>query len=115
MAFARWPRHWRFLELIALREAGVGTSARYCTGGGAGGIKPNRTTFLVIKRSWQVAHRNLPSGAPAVRRRRLNTRLYFNRLPRPNLLAAVPNGGTPGAPNSRAGLYRSSPLAHLFL
>ena len=32
---------------------------------------------------------------------RLNTRLYFNRLPRTNLLHVVPNGGTPGAPNSR--------------
>lgn len=32
---------------------------------------------------------------------RLNTRLYFNRLPRTNVLAVVPNGGTPGTANSR--------------
>ena len=32
----------------------------------------------------------------------LNTRLYFNRMPRTHLLEAPRDGGTPGAPNSRA-------------
>ena len=32
----------------------------------------------------------------------LNTRLYFNRMPRTHLLEAPREGGTPGAPNSQA-------------
>lgn len=31
----------------------------------------------------------------------LNTRLYFNRMPRTHILAAPQDGGTPGAPNSQ--------------
>ena len=44
---------------------------------------------------------------------RLNARLYFNRIPRTNILAMVPNGGTPGAVNSQATANLGPALTHL--
>jgi len=52
-------------------------------------LVPNRIYEISLRARWL-------SGAG-----RLNTRLYFNRLPRTNLLSVVSNGGTPAAPNSR--------------
>jgi hypothetical protein len=72
--------------------------------GGPGEYQGNQieTTFLsntalVENRIYEVSLRArwLHGGG------RLNTRLYFNRLPRTNLLSVVSRGGTPAAANSR--------------
>ncbi len=44
---------------------------------------------------------------------RLNTRLYFNRLPRTNILSVAHAGGTPAAPNSRLAANIGPSLVHL--
>jgi len=87
-------------------EPGVpGNQVLHVIASSAGEYQGNQieTTFagnqaLVAGREYEISLRArwLSGGA------RLNTRLYFNRLPRTNVLAVVPNGGTPGAANSRA-------------
>jgi hypothetical protein len=52
-------------------------------------LTENRVYEISLRARW------LSGGA------RLNTKLYYNRLPKTNVLAIPPNGGTPGAANSR--------------
>ena len=108
--FSAGIAHWRFLgtHRTSRVEAESGTSANqvlHLVASGAGEYQGNQieTTFLgnqalVAGREYEISLRArwLSGGG------RLNTRLYFNRLPRTNLLAVVSNGGTPGALNSRA-------------
>jgi hypothetical protein len=108
--FDAGPSKWRLLgnhqrSRVEPEPGNPGNSVLHLIASGPGEYQGNQieTTFaqnqaLVQGREYEVSLRVrwLWGGA------RLNTRLYFNRLPRTNLLAIVPNGGTPGAPNSRA-------------
>ncbi len=101
---------WRFLgnhraSRVEPEPGAPGNQVLHLIASGAGEYQGNQieTTFLgnqalvanrVYENSLRV--RWLAGGG------RLNTRLYFNRLPRTHVLDVVANGGTPGAPNSRA-------------
>ncbi len=102
--------HWRLLgnhrtSRVEAEPGQPGNQVLHLIASGAGEYQGNQieTTFvgnqaLVNGRTYEISLRArwLTGGG------RLNTRVYFNRLPRTNVLAVVPNGGTPGAPNSRA-------------
>ncbi|MEO8351549.1 MAG: lamin tail domain-containing protein, partial [Chthoniobacteraceae bacterium] len=115
--------HWRLLgnhrtSRVEEEPGQPGNQVLHLIASGAGEYQGNQieTTFignqaLVNGRIYEISLRArwLSGGG------RLNTRLYFNRIPRTNVLGIAPNGGTPGAPNSRAvanigPTYRS--LAH---
>lgn len=101
---------WRFLgnHRSSRVEAEPGNGSNqvlHLIASGVGEYQGNQieTTFsgnqaLVAGREYEISLRArwLAGGG------RLNTRLYFNRLPKTNVLSIVPNGGTPGAPNTRA-------------
>ena len=102
--------HWRMLgnhrtSRIEPEPGNAANQVLHVIASGAGEYQGNQieTTFsgnqtLVEGRTYEISLRArwLSGGG------RLNTRLYFNRLPRTHTLAVAPNGGTPGAANSRA-------------
>jgi hypothetical protein len=109
-AFDAGSSHWRLLgnHRHSRVEPELGNASNFVLhliASGPGEYQGNQieTTFvgnqaLVQSREYEVSLRArwLTGGA------RLNTRLYFNRLPRTNVLVMSPNGGTPAATNSTA-------------
>jgi hypothetical protein len=108
--FSGGAAHWRLLgnhrtSRVEAEPGNPGNQVLHLIASGAGEYQGNQieSTFignqaLVEGRTYEISLRArwLSGGG------RLNTRLYFNRLPRTNVLAVTPNGGTPGAANSRA-------------
>jgi hypothetical protein len=108
--FSAGAAHWRLLgnhggSVIGGEPGNLSNQVLHLIASGAGEYQGNQieTTFLnnqalVDGRTYEISLRArwLSGGG------RLNTRLYFNRLPRTNVLAVTPNGGTPGAANSQA-------------
>ena len=108
--FSGGAAHWRLLgnhrtSRVEAEPGNPGNQVLHLIASGPGEYQGNQieTTFsgnqaLVDGRIYEISLRArwLRGGG------RLNTRLYFNRLPRTNVLAVVPNGGTPGTANSRA-------------
>ncbi|MDB6070159.1 MAG: CotH protein [Verrucomicrobiales bacterium] len=102
--------HWRFLgthrlSKVEAEPGAPGNNVLHVIATGPGEYQGNQieSTFLnnrtlTTGREYEISLRArwLSGGG------RLNTRLYFNRLPRTNLLNVVSTGGTPGAVNSRA-------------
>lgn len=107
--FSAGAAHWRFLgnhqrSLVKPEPGNSSNSVLHLIASDAGEYQGNQieTTFLgnqtlVQGREYEISLRARWLTGSA----RLNSRLYFNRLPRTNVLSIVPNGGTPGAPNSR--------------
>jgi hypothetical protein len=108
--FSAGAAHWRFVgnHRTSRVEAEPGNPANqvlHLIASGSGEYQGNQlsSTFLndqalVQGRTYTISLRArwLSGGG------RLNSRLYFNRIPKTNTLALPPNGGTPGAANSRA-------------
>lgn len=100
---------WRFLgnhrgSRVEAEPGNGSNQVLHLIASGPGEYQGNQieTTFsgnqaLVAGREYEVALRARWLGGGG----RLNTRLYFNRLPKTNVLSVTPNGGTPGAPNTR--------------
>ncbi|MES2707313.1 MAG: lamin tail domain-containing protein [Verrucomicrobiota bacterium] len=108
-SFSDGASHWRLLgthrhSRVEPEPGNAGNSVLHVIAAGPGEYQGNQieSTFLnnqalVANREYEISLRaRWISGGG-----RLNTRAYFNRLPRTNLLNVVSNGGTPGAPNSR--------------
>jgi hypothetical protein len=109
-AFDAGSAHWRFLgnhrqARVEPESPGSGNNVLHLIATGPGEYQGNQieSTFvgnqaLVTGREYEISLRArwLTGGG------RLNTRLYFNRIPRTNVLNVGANGGTPGAVNSRA-------------
>jgi hypothetical protein len=101
--------HWRFLgthrnSRVEPEAPGAANNVLHLIATGPGEYQGNQieSTFvdnqaLVPDRIYEISLRArwLTGGG------RLNTRLYFNRIPQTNVLNVVPHGGTPGGPNSR--------------
>jgi len=119
--FSGGSAHWRLLgnhrtSRVEAEPGNAGNQVLHLIASGPGEYQGNQieTTFvsnqaLVDGRTYEISLRArwLSGGA------RLNTRLYFNRLPQTNVLAIVPNGGTPGAANSRTVANVGPTFAHL--
>lgn len=108
--FTSGTNKWRLLgnhrtSRVEPEPGNPGNSVLHVIGSGPGEYQGNQieTTFLsntalVDGRTYEISLRAkwLSGGG------RLNTRLYFNRLPKTNLLSVAASGGTPAAVNSRA-------------
>ena len=119
--FSAGAAHWRFLgnhrtSRVEPEPGNPGNSVLHLIASGPGEYQGNQieSTFLgnqalVANRVYEVSMRVrwLSGGA------RLNTRLYFNRLPHTHVLAIAPNGGTPGTANSQGGVNLGPTYTHL--
>ncbi|HWB07269.1 MAG TPA: lamin tail domain-containing protein [Verrucomicrobiales bacterium] len=107
--FSTGATGWRLLgnhrtSVVQPEPGNAGNSVLHVVASGPGEYQGNQieATFvgnqaLVANREYEISLRaRWLSGAG-----RLNARLYFDRLARTHILNVVPNGGTPGAVNSR--------------